>query len=146
LQDAPLLCFTLLCALKFTISTTAGRRIEGWGARSGNLSSSRPRDTRRAGGRGGGKLDLQTADTFEAALSRALEAAVDRVVVDLSAVTFMGFSGVSSLVSLTRGFREAGGSVLLAASPEQQISKLLRVCGLDRLLGVYPDAESAARG
>lgn len=93
-----------------------------------------------------GELDLQTAHTFEAALSRALEAAADRVVVDLTAVTFMDSSGVSSLVSLTRGFREAGDSVSLAASGEQQISKLLRVCGLDRLLGVYPDAESAVRG
>lgn len=93
-----------------------------------------------------GELDLETAGSFEAALRRAMEARAEKVVVDLTAVTFMDSSGVNSLVSVTRGFRESGGAVPLAVCGEQRIFKVLHICGLDRLLGVHPDAESAARG
>lgn len=93
-----------------------------------------------------GELDLETAGSFEAALSRALEANAERVIVDLTSVTFMDSSGVNALMSRTRSFREAGGAVPLAVGGEQQAFKVLRICGLDRLLGVHPDAESAARG
>lgn len=93
-----------------------------------------------------GELDLDTAGSFEDALSRALEAAETRVVVDLTGATFMDSSGVNSLVSRTREFREAGGEVPLAVGDDQRIFNVLSVCGLDGLLGVHPDAESAARG
>ena len=92
-----------------------------------------------------GELDLATADRFEDALSEALGKANGRIVVDLTAVAFMDSSGVNALMNGTRGFREGGGEVAIAAA-DSPVSRVLRVARLDELLDVYPDARSAAEG
>jgi len=93
-----------------------------------------------------GELDLAVVGRFGAALSEAAAAAHHggRMVVDLTAVSFMDSSGLGALMNGTRAFREGGGEVALAVSGGQ-VARLLRTSRLDELLGVYPDARSAAR-
>jgi len=60
------------------------------------------------------EIDIATAREFEREAMRVLDASDGRVVIDLSATTFMDVSGARVIARVTRRARELGGSVSLA--------------------------------
>lgn len=67
----------------------------------------------------------------------------ERVVINLSDVSFMDSAGLGVLVSLIRRIREGGGDACVCSS-RPGMTRLLHTVGLDRLAPVYPDVEEAA--
>ena len=81
-------------------------------------------------------------------LARELEAALTaakNLVVDLTQVTFIDSSGLSSLLTASANARERGGALALVLAPGEPPS-IFRFRGVDRLLALYPSREAALAG
>ncbi|MGW0661467.1 STAS domain-containing protein [Streptodolium elevatio] len=89
-----------------------------------------------------GELDEAAADALRTeAAARIAEGRPD-LVVDLSGVTFCDACGLSALIGIRRGALEAGGSLRLAAVPED-LDHLLTRTGLRDFLIAFPTVEDA---
>ena len=87
-----------------------------------------------------GKLSLETVNQFLPGL-RAETA--QRVVLDMSGVTFLDSAGVGALVSLFVSRRNQGKEFGLAALPPQA-SAVVTVAGLQNLLPIYKSVADAS--
>ncbi len=64
------------------------------------------------------------------------------LVLDLSAIQEFTTGLVSELLALHQAARAAGGRLVLCAPPPA-LARLLQTCGLNRVLGVYPEPAEA---
>ena len=64
------------------------------------------------------------------------------LVVDLTDVTFIDSSGLSTLLTASARAREHGGTVALVLAQDEPPS-IFRFRGVDRLLALYPSREAA---
>lgn len=87
-----------------------------------------------------GEADMAGAQTLEDTL-RGVEPAT-RLVVDLSACTFIDSSAVRVLVTTARRMQGDGGVIALVAQ-EAGILRVLEIAAVDTVLSVYPTLESA---
>jgi anti-sigma B factor antagonist len=88
-----------------------------------------------------GEIDVETAGSLSDSVTEAL-AQAPRVLLDLSAVTFIDSTGLGVLVRAHRA-AEARGGFFAVVHPTPQNRKLVRVLGLDQLLHVYDTHEQA---
>lgn len=92
-----------------------------------------------------GRVDSETTPQLEAALSALLDANHNKIVVNLSGVDFMSSAGLRALVRAYQAAQKAGGSVRLAAVPED-ITSIMYTVGLNQMLMTYPSDQAAAAG
>jgi anti-sigma B factor antagonist len=87
-----------------------------------------------------GEIDMATAPALRTALIDAAGVS-SKVVVDLSAVTFLDSTGLSVLMD---GFKKlsARGSMCLVG-PTGMVAKVFRVTRLDEVIPIHPDVEAA---
>jgi anti-anti-sigma factor len=89
-----------------------------------------------------GELDIATTASLRDRIADLLENATTPIIIDLSGVTFCDASGLAVLVDARRRAEPRGITVALAA-PRRNVSKLLRVSGLDRSFAVHPTLAAA---
>ena len=65
-----------------------------------------------------------------------------RISIDLTHVDFIDSSGLGALINALKVTRQAGGDLRIAA-PTEQVKLILGLTNLDRVLKIYPDAETA---
>jgi anti-sigma B factor antagonist len=94
--------------------------------------------------RGEGRLNMVSAPDLRSAVAEAVAAGRPRVVVDLSGVEFMDSSGLGALVGCLKTTRQAGGDLRIAA-PSEQVTMVLELSNLDRILTSYASAADAYR-
>lgn len=94
--------------------------------------------------RGEGRLNMVSAPLLRDAVAASISEGRPRVVVDLSGVDFMDSSGLGALVGCLKTTRQAGGDLRIAA-PSEQVTMVLQLSNLDRILTSYPTAEDAYR-
>lgn len=82
-----------------------------------------------------GQVDTANADIFGAALQAATSTTAQVLWLDLGRVEFMDAAACGVLASVTRGFRDGGGCVLLV-TPRPPVERALRLLELDQLAGV----------
>ena len=87
-----------------------------------------------------GKLSLETVNQFLPGL-RAESA--QRIILDMSGVSFLDSAGVGALVSLFVSRRNQGKEFGLASLPPQAVA-VVTVAGLQNLLPIYKTVEEAA--
>jgi len=87
-----------------------------------------------------GKLSIETVNEF---LPKLRAEAAQRLILDLSAVSFLDSAGVGALVSLFVSRRNQGKEFGLAALPPQALA-VVTVAGLQNLLPIYKTVEDAA--
>jgi anti-sigma B factor antagonist len=92
--------------------------------------------------RGAGKLNMVTAPELRALVLRVIAEGENKVVVDLSGIEFMDSSGLGALVGCLKTARQAGGDLRMAA-PSPQVSMVLKLSNLDRVLASFDNAEAA---
>jgi anti-anti-sigma factor len=85
----------------------------------------------------GGEVDDVTAPTLESELRRVITTKQPTVVVDLRRVGFMNSTGIRVLAVAHELAVEQGGWLRLACADEQ-LTKLLRLTGLDSRIELYP--------
>ena len=79
------------------------------------------------------------------ALGQALDDGAQNLVVDLTGVTFIDSSGLSSLLTASARARDGGGGVALVLAQGEPPS-IFRSRGVDRLLSLYAGRDAALDG
>lgn len=89
-----------------------------------------------------GELDLATVEILEAAVDTALNEGFNRVVIDLTAVSFMDSTGMRALLVTSQRLAEENGTlgVVLSGGP---VARALGVTGVDRLLKLFDTLAAA---
>lgn len=87
-----------------------------------------------------GELDMATAPALEEALLGT--GFSERLVIDLTACTFLDSSAVRLLVASARDSEAAGGKLALVA-PDHGILKVLEISGVDTMLPVHATLDDA---
>jgi anti-sigma B factor antagonist len=88
-----------------------------------------------------GELDLYNAGEARTALADASVQAPERLVVDLSEVTFIDSTGLGILVEARTKLKNR--RALILAAPQLETRRALEVSGLDRYLPVYGTVDEA---
>ncbi len=88
-----------------------------------------------------GAVESATVGSLRAAM--ALLDSMPRLVIDLSAVTFVDSAGVTALIASIRRVRDNGGTVVVR-STRQRVNGLLATIGFDRVVPVATTVEQAA--
>jgi anti-sigma B factor antagonist len=91
-----------------------------------------------------GEIDISTSPRMISALNRAVQEALESVVVDISAVGFMDSTGLALLINAHRRLkrRQKGFAVVCPAGP---LRRVFEITDLVDLLHVCPDRESATQ-
>lgn len=89
-----------------------------------------------------GEVDIYTAPRFKESMLELLDASVGKLVIDLSAVTFIDSTALGVLIGGLRRVHDAGGVMaLVVATPA--VERVLTITGLDRVFDVH-DTRAAA--
>lgn len=91
-----------------------------------------------------GEIDIFTAPEFKALISGAIDAGRDRVVVDLSAATFIDSSSLGVLISAHRRLNLRDGRLIIACDV-REVRNTFAITGLDSVLTVVATREEALR-
>ncbi len=85
-----------------------------------------------------GEVDISTTSLLQNALLAHLRDAVPQVVVDLTAVDFLGAAGLAVLVNVREAAVTAGSSLCLIART-RVVLRPLTITGLDGVFDIYPE-------
>jgi len=91
-----------------------------------------------------GEVDVYTAPRLKEELVAAIEGGCSNVVVDMESVGFIDSSGLGVLVSALRRARERDGAVRIVCTRDN-ILKIFRITGLDKVFPIFSDATEARR-
>ncbi|MGC0208355.1 STAS domain-containing protein [Streptomyces levis] len=89
-----------------------------------------------------GEIDLHTAPGLRARALELIDQGHHHLILDLSGVGFCDSAGLSALIGIWHGAREAGGTLSLAAVPDR-LMRMLTLTGVDSLLPHYPSTAEA---
>jgi anti-anti-sigma factor len=92
-----------------------------------------------------GELDVATTAGIRDQIVGILEDATVPMIVDLSGVSYCDACGLAMLVGAQRRAR-LRGLTLAISEPSDEVSKLLRISGLDHAFTIYPTLTAACRG
>jgi anti-sigma B factor antagonist len=90
-----------------------------------------------------GDLDLLTVSDLQARLTDVVAATTGAVVADLTAVQFLGSSGLRLLLGLRSELAAQGRPLRLVVGGSRAVTRPLLITGLDRLLELHPDLDTA---
>lgn len=91
-----------------------------------------------------GRLNVVTASSIRQEVQRVVHSGHSLIAVDLAGVEFIDSSGLGALVSGLKTARTAGGDLRLSSAREQ-VSSVLALTNLDRILRVYPTSDDTYR-
>jgi anti-sigma B factor antagonist len=89
-----------------------------------------------------GEIDVYTAPGLRERLVELVQAGTSRVIVDLTAVSFVDSTGLGVLVSGLKRCREAGGDLPLVVV-QPQILKVFEITGLTAVFTIRPTVAEA---
>ncbi len=89
----------------------------------------------------GGDVDLKTAPELEHELVRAAESGAGLVLVDLTDCTFIDSSALNALVH-GKAAADAAEARLVVVCPSENLIRVLRIAGLDRMLELHASREA----
>ncbi|MCD8376347.1 MAG: STAS domain-containing protein [Oscillospiraceae bacterium] len=93
-----------------------------------------------------GEVDHHAAKEMMALLAEEIDAALpERLVLELSQVSFMDSSGIAVLLNLWRRMGQLEGSMTIRHTPAQPL-RVLRAAGLDKLLHFEEEPQSGSPG
>ena len=82
-----------------------------------------------------GEVDVYTAPQLRERLYSVVGDGATRVVLDLSAMTFIDSTGLGVVVGALKRLRESGGDLVLR-SPSRSTRKVLEITGLTRIVEI----------
>lgn len=89
-----------------------------------------------------GRIDSNTAPTFEEALKTAIEGGQSNMVLLLKEVDFMSSAGLRAMVSSLKACKSGGGNLVLA-TPSKRVVEVMQLAGLTSLFTVFDDVTAA---
>jgi len=91
-----------------------------------------------------GNLELATSEVLRNHLAEVLRTGHKHLMMDLNEVGYLDSSGLAVLLGTLRRVRENQGSLRLVCNV-RPVLRVLGLTGLDRLLAIHPNEESALR-
>lgn len=91
-----------------------------------------------------GEIDVTSAAVLRDALEALIADGRRRLTLDLSDVTFLDSTGLGIVVGRLKRLARHGGTMSVAASHER-VRRVFTITGLDQLLEIHEDLESAVR-
>jgi anti-sigma B factor antagonist len=89
-----------------------------------------------------GEVDVYTAPRLKQSLVEQIESGCARIIVDLEGVGFIDSSGLGVLVGGLRRAKERDGTIRLVCTRDN-ILKIFRITGLDKVFAIFPEAAEA---
>lgn len=89
-----------------------------------------------------GEIDLRSAPGFHAQLQEAVEAAPQRLILDLSAVRYMDSAAVGAVVDIKRRLDRAKKSLVLVGL-QPRVRSIFEITKLDRFFNIVGDLAEA---
>jgi anti-sigma B factor antagonist len=89
-----------------------------------------------------GEVDLYTAPELKQELHRLVGEGAKRIVIDMTATTFIDSTTLGVLVGGVKRLRTNDGQLSLVCS-DRNITKIFEITGLDRVFTIYPTREEA---
>ena len=89
-----------------------------------------------------GRMDSLGGHDIDTRFSALVAARKLLAVVDLSEVSFLASIGIRTLVINARAQSQRGGGIALA-SPQPHVAEVLKMAGIDSIIPVYPDVDTA---
>lgn len=91
-----------------------------------------------------GRLDVATAPLFDAQTAVVFAERRARVLLDMSAATYISSVGLRSILKMIKLSAAGGGRVGMFAIPSQ-IVEILEISGFQTLMDIYPERETALK-
>ncbi len=88
-----------------------------------------------------GKLDAESVPVFDQWLNAHLDAGVQRVVLDLSGLSYISSAGLRSIISASRAYSKQSGLALCGLFG--MVGQVFQVSGFTEILELYPTMDAA---
>ncbi len=85
-----------------------------------------------------GELDMLTGPHLHDHLSKLLATRPERLIIDLSQISFMGSTGLSVLITTKQTADEQGTKLQLRGTNQHAVARPLKTTGLDHLFDTVP--------
>jgi anti-sigma B factor antagonist len=92
-----------------------------------------------------GEIDLHVSPSVTASLDGMIDKKPQRMVVDLSDVTYIDSAGLAALIQAMQKVEGYGGKFLLAGLQET-VCSIFEISRLDQVFQIFPDADAALAG
>ena len=89
-----------------------------------------------------GEVDIYTAPRFKESMLELLDAGVQKLVVDLTGVSFIDSTALGVLIGGLRRLRDARGEMALVVTTSS-VERVLTITGLDKVFAIH-DTRAAA--
>jgi anti-anti-sigma factor len=92
-----------------------------------------------------GRLDANNAHLFEQQTAPLLTEKHQRILLDLSGLTYVSSAGLRAMIRIVKHTSQQGGRTgIFAVSPH--ILELMEISGFETLIDIFPDRETALIG
>jgi anti-sigma B factor antagonist len=89
-----------------------------------------------------GEIDLYTAPQLHESLSAVIAEGAQRVVLDLSAVSFLDSTALGVLVTAIKALQPAGSELHLVC-PDEKLRRIIEITGLDSVMIIHRSLDEA---
>jgi anti-sigma B factor antagonist len=89
-----------------------------------------------------GEVDIFTSPRFKECMLELLDAGLNRLVIDLSGVTFIDSTALGVLIGGVRRVNTAGGAMTLVVT-SRAVERVLSITGLDRVFTIHATRAAA---
>ena len=89
-----------------------------------------------------GRINILTAEGFEARTRRVIAATPDDVVIDTSEVTYLSTAGLRAFLVLWRQLQDEDRRLYICGL-KPYIQRVFEIIGFDQVIPIYPDVDSA---
>jgi anti-sigma B factor antagonist len=89
-----------------------------------------------------GEVDMYTAPQLKACMLELIDGGVRRIVIDLSAVTFIDSTALGVLIGGVRRLHAASGAMALVVT-SRPVERVLSITGLDRVFTIHATLDEA---
>ena len=92
-----------------------------------------------------GRLDSAGSDAIAMQFAALAASAARRVVVDLTAVSFLASIGIRLIVQNAKALRNRGGRMVLSVGDNEQVRKTIESTGIGSIIPMFTDAAEAEK-
>src|SRR5215467_1660400 len=92
-----------------------------------------------------GEIDLHVSPSVTASLNEMIDKKPERMVVDLSDVSYIDSAGLAALIEAMQKVEGYGGKFMLTGLQET-VRSIFEISRLDQVFQIFPDADAALAG
>ncbi|MFN7221457.1 MAG: STAS domain-containing protein [Burkholderiales bacterium] len=90
-----------------------------------------------------GRMDITGTEQIATQFTALAASGNRRVIVDLSAVSFLASIGIRALITAAKSVQQRGGRMVLLVGGNETVKTTLSVTGIDAILPMFSDAAEA---